>query len=85
MCCLETLFVGPAGAMLVTAGGTEVKIWAILGGCGALLARLTSFQKTVTCICVSPMAGPDSQASARLLAGSLDGHVKVRSLCLTWP
>ena len=65
-----------AGAMLATAGGTEVRVWDVLGS-GRLVARLTNFQKTVTCICLSPVAGPDSEASARLLAGSLDGHVRV--------
>lgn len=70
--------VGLAGAMLATAGGAEVRVWNVLGG-GRLVARLTNFQKTVTCVSLSPMAGPDSAASARLLAGSLDGHVRVRA------
>ena len=70
-----------AGAMLATAGGTEVRVWDVLGS-GRLVARLTNFQKTVTCICLSPVAGPDSEASARLLAGSLDGHVRVRTSLL---
>ena len=42
------------------------------------MRKLTNFQKTVTCVKLSPMAGPDSAAAPRLLAGALDGHVKVR-------
>jgi hypothetical protein len=45
-----------------------------------LLRRLSNFQKTVTCVCLSPYAGPDSAAAPRLLAGSLDGHVKIFEL-----
>jgi hypothetical protein len=45
---------------------------------GKLLRRLSNFQKTVSCVRLSPFAGPDSAAAPRLLAGSLDGHVKVR-------
>lgn len=45
-----------------------------------MLRRLSNFQKTVTCVCLSPYAGPDSAAAPRLLAGSLDGHVKIFEL-----
>lgn len=45
---------------------------------GKLLRRLSNFQKTVSCVRLSPFAGPESAAAPRLLAGSLDGHVKVR-------
>lgn len=34
----------------------------------------------VTCVAVSPHAGPASEAAPRLLAGSLDGHVKIYEL-----
>lgn len=47
---------------------------------GKLLRRLSNFQKTVSCVRLSPLAGPDSAAAPRLLAGSLDGHVKVFEL-----
>jgi len=63
----------------VTAGGNQLCIWDLVGG-GRLIKRLSNFQKTVTCVRLSPMAGPDSAAAPRLLAGSLDGHVKVRAL-----
>ncbi len=57
-------------------------VWDLVAG-GRLLKKLTNFQKTVTCVRVSPMAGPDSAAAPRLLAGSLDGHLKVRGLHMT--
>jgi len=63
----------------VTAGGSHLCIWDMLSG-GKLLARLSNHQKTVTCVSVSPMAGPAAVAAPRLLAGSLDGHVKVYEL-----
>lgn len=64
--------------MAVTAGGNYLCVWDLLGGGGGrLLKRLDNFQKTVTCVRLSPLAGPDSAAAPRMLAGSLDGHVKV--------
>lgn len=65
--------------MAVTAGGSHLCVWDMLSG-GRLLARLSNHQKTVTCVAVSPMAGPVAAAAPRLLAGSLDGHVKVYEL-----
>lgn len=47
---------------------------------GKLLRRLSNFQKTVSCVRMSPLAGPNSAAAPRMLAGSLDGHVKVFEL-----
>ncbi len=47
---------------------------------GKLLKRLTNFQKTVTCVRLSPCAGPAASAAPRLLAGSIDHHVKVFEL-----
>lgn len=44
------------------------------------MRRLSNFQKTVTCVRLSPYAGPDSAAAPRMLAGSLDGHVKMFEL-----
>eukprot|EP00891_Asterochloris_glomerata_P002672 jgi/Astpho2/2672/fgenesh1_pm.00049_%23_14_t len=69
----------PSGTLAVTAGGTSVCIWDILGG-GRLLARLDNHQKTVTCLRVAAHAGPASSAAPRLLTGSLDKHVKVYEL-----
>ncbi|KAK9841941.1 hypothetical protein WJX81_000200 [Elliptochloris bilobata] len=68
-----------AGGLLVSAGGTSALVWDLVGG-GRPLARLANHQKTVTCVALSPHAGPDSAAAPRLLTGSLDGHVKVYEL-----
>lgn len=64
---------------MVTAGGSHLCVWDVLSG-GKLLQKLTNFQKTVTCVRLSPLAGPDSAAAPRMLAGSLDGHVKIFEL-----
>ena len=58
-------------------------MWDLVGG-GRLLRRLSNFQKTVTCVRMSPLAGPDSAAAPRMLAGSLDGHVKVSEESIVW-
>eukprot|EP00798_Chlamydomonas_sp_ICE-L_P020921 gene20921-27769_t len=69
----------PSGSLLVTVGGNQLCVWDLVSG-GKLLRRLTNFQKTVTCVRLSPMAGPDSAASPRMITGSLDGHVKIFEL-----
>ncbi|WIA16183.1 hypothetical protein OEZ85_012896 [Tetradesmus obliquus] len=76
---VEDLAFFASGGLLVTAGGTNLCIWDLLSG-GKLLRRLSNFQKTVTCVKLSPYAGPDSAAAPRMLAGSLDGHVKIFEL-----
>ncbi|KAK9801858.1 hypothetical protein WJX73_002537 [Symbiochloris irregularis] len=77
---IEAVTFFPSGGLAVTAGGPQVCVWDLLGG-GRLLHRLASHQKTVTCLAMSPVAGPASEAAApRLLSGSLDGHVKVYEL-----
>lgn len=72
---------GLAGGLAVTAGGTSLCVWDMLSG-GRLLQRLSQHQKTVTCVALSPLAGPDSAAAPRMLSGSLDGHVKVCMLAI---
>ncbi|KXZ44237.1 hypothetical protein GPECTOR_70g467 [Gonium pectorale] len=69
----------PSGSLAVSAGGNYLCVWDLVSG-GRLLKRLTNFQKTVTCVLLSPFAGPDSTAAPRMLAGSLDGHVKIFEL-----
>lgn len=76
---VESLSFFPAGTLLVSAGGNQLCVWDMLGG-GRLLKRITNFQKTVSCVLLSPVAGPDSLAAPRMLAGSLDGHVKIFEL-----
>ena len=74
------------GALLASAGGPSVCVWDLTaagggaGSGGGLLRRMTNFQKTVTCLAVCPRAGPQRALAPRLLAGSLDGHVKVFEL-----
>ncbi|KAL6772037.1 hypothetical protein ACKKBG_A28725 [Auxenochlorella protothecoides x Auxenochlorella symbiontica] len=76
---IEAVAFFPSGSVLVTAGGTQVRVWDLFGG-GRELACLSNHQKTVTCVTVSPNAGPDSSAAPRLLTGALDGHLKVYEL-----
>ena len=70
-----------AGALAVTAGGTSLCIWDMMAG-GRLLRRLSQHQKTVTCVALSTLAGPEALAAPRMLSGSLDGHVKVCHLTI---
>ncbi|KAH3678560.1 hypothetical protein WICMUC_001369 [Wickerhamomyces mucosus] len=51
---------------LISAGGSSIKIWDITAG--KLRNELNNFQKTVTCL---------NKNDHGILAGSLDGHVKV--------
>lgn len=53
--------------IMVSAGGPSIKVWDI--SAGKLINELTNFQKTVTCLSDAGKKG--------ILAGSLDGHVKV--------
>ncbi|KAK9474421.1 WD40-repeat-containing domain protein [Dipodascopsis tothii] len=57
------------GTTVLSAGGPEVKVWDIVSG--RTVAHLTNFQKTVTSLC---LGGGETNA---VLAGALDGHVKV--------
>ncbi|ODV59146.1 snoRNA-binding rRNA-processing protein UTP15 [Ascoidea rubescens DSM 1968] len=52
---------------LVSAGGPVIKVWDIAAG--KLIRNISNFQKTVTCLADAGEKG--------LLAGSLDGHVKI--------
>ncbi|CAN6665256.1 U3 small nucleolar RNA-associated protein 15 [Trichomonascus vanleenenianus] len=52
---------------LLSAGGPVVKVWDIAAG--KMVRELTNFQRTVTCLASAGERG--------ILAGSLDGHVKV--------
>lgn len=70
---VEALLYFPSGNILVSAGGTTMKVWDVLGG-GAgsqnLLHTSSHHLKPITSMCL------DGSAS-RLLTGSLDCHVKV--------
>lgn len=72
----------PSGGLLASAGGTEVKIWDIVGG-GRQLNMSGSHQKTVTSLAMAAPGNfntPSNHDSLRLLTGSLDGHVRVYEL-----
>jgi U3 small nucleolar RNA-associated protein 15 len=65
--------------MLASAGGTEVKIWDIVGG-GRLIQTLGNHQKTVTSLTITALHESSSameDVGPRLLTSSLDGHVRV--------
>lgn len=79
---LEDVIFFPSGGLLASAGGTEVKIWDIVGG-GRQLQMSGSHQKTVTSLAMAAPGNsiaPGEHDSLRLLTGSLDGHVKVFEL-----
>eukprot|EP00879_Flechtneria_rotunda_P019276 GHRR01020243.1.p1 GENE.GHRR01020243.1~~GHRR01020243.1.p1 ORF type:complete len:421 (+),score=116.30 GHRR01020243.1:737-1999(+) len=76
---VEDLAFFPSGGLLVTAGGINLCVWDLMSG-GKLLRQVTNFQKTTTSVRLSPNAGPYSSAAPRMLAGSLDGHVKIFEL-----
>jgi len=56
---------------MVTAGGPSIKIWDMAAG--KLVNEMANFQKTVTCLA-------DAGDNRGIIAGSLDGHVKVFDL-----
>lgn len=68
----------PSGSLVAVASGPEIFIWDIVGG-GRLLNRISNFQKTVLCLEYATAAGSSVAVNAqpRLLAGSLDCHVKM--------
>lgn len=62
----------PSGTMLLTASGSEVRVYDIISG-GKLLHTFNNHQKYVTSLCLDG-------TSSRVLSAGLDGHVKVYSL-----
>jgi WD40 repeat protein len=58
-----------SGGVLVSAGGTELKVWDVLSG-GRLLHCAANHQKTIQSLCLH-------EESARLMSGGLDGQLKV--------
>eukprot|EP01094_Clydonella_sp_ATCC50884_P023045 TRINITY_DN5422_c0_g1_i1.p1 TRINITY_DN5422_c0_g1~~TRINITY_DN5422_c0_g1_i1.p1 ORF type:complete len:553 (-),score=173.97 TRINITY_DN5422_c0_g1_i1:11-1669(-) len=66
---VESLVVFPTGTAIAAGGGSELKVWDILGG-GKLLQDLNNHQKSITTV---RFDGTNS----RILTGSLDHHVKV--------
>ncbi|CAH1155239.1 unnamed protein product [Phaedon cochleariae] len=72
----STLFL-PSGGILLSAGGTDIKIWDVLAG-GKLLGSLSQHHKTITCLHLA-------SDNKRLLSGSLDRHVKIYDLATFKP
>lgn len=66
---VESIMFSPNGNLLITAGGSEVKLWDVLNQ-GKLLYTFNNHQKNVTSLAIDPTA-------SRLLSGGLDGHVKI--------
>ena len=64
---IEACLVLPSGGLLVTAGGTMVKVWDLVAG-GKLLSSLSPHHKTVTSLALSG-------SGKYLLTGSLDRQV----------
>ncbi|CAH0487458.1 unnamed protein product [Peronospora farinosa] len=69
---VEACMIMPGGSLLLSAGGSTVKVWDILSG-GRLLHSFSSHQKTITSL------GLDGTGT-RLMSGSLDGHLKIYDL-----
>lgn len=69
---VEVSMFTPSGALLLTAGGNEVKIWDVLSG-GKLLHTFSNHQKNVTGLCMD-------STNTRVISCGLDGHMKVYSL-----
>ncbi|KAL7635619.1 UNVERIFIED_CONTAM: hypothetical protein RMT77_013436 [Armadillidium vulgare] len=68
---VETLLCYPSGTLIASAGGTEIKIFDIIGG--KLLSVISQHHKNITCLNFA-------SKNSRLLSGSLDRHVKVYDL-----
>lgn len=66
---VESVLAFPSKSILLSAGGTSLKVWDMLQG-GRLLANISNHHKSITCMCLS-------HDYTRLLTGSLDGHVKI--------
>ncbi|KAI9140620.1 WD40-repeat-containing domain protein [Paraphysoderma sedebokerense] len=65
---VESTLIFPGEGCIASAGGPTIKIWSL--HTGQCLRTLNNFQKTVTCLRIG-------SGGSRLLAGSLDGSVKL--------
>ncbi|KAL4854143.1 U3 small nucleolar RNA-associated protein 15 [Chlorella vulgaris] len=68
---IESVAFFPTGSLLVTAGGTDICIWHMLGS-GQLVHRISAHQKTVTSVLVASMTGQ----APHIMSAGLDGYVK---------
>jgi len=65
-CPVESLLILPGGSLIVTAGGSLIKVWDMVGG--KLLSSISPHHKTITSLCVSG-------SGQCLVSGSLDRQV----------
>lgn len=68
-CSIESLMFLPSGGLLISAGGTEIRVWDVIAG-GKLLTKLSHHHKTITCLQVG-------SNGKRFFSGGLDRHVKI--------
>lgn len=68
-CSVESLLFLPSGGVLISAGGTEIRVWDAIAG-GKLLAKFSQHHKTITCLQIG-------SNGKRLFSGGLDRHVKI--------
>ncbi|XP_033229940.1 U3 small nucleolar RNA-associated protein 15 homolog [Belonocnema kinseyi] len=66
---VESVIFLPSGGIVLSAGGTEIRVWDTLTG-GKLLAKMSNHHKTITCLTIA-------SHGHKILSGSLDRHVKV--------
>ncbi|KAK9463417.1 WD40-repeat-containing domain protein [Lipomyces oligophaga] len=59
---------------VLSSGGPSIKVWDLVSG--KIVRELVNFQKTVTSLCLGGDSGNPSGQNT-VLAGALDGHVKV--------
>lgn len=69
---VEFCLISPSGALALSAGGNQVKLWDILSG-GKLLHTFNNHLKNITGLCMNA-------SGARLLSCGLDGMVKVYNM-----
>lgn len=68
-CPVESTLFLPSGAIFISAGGTQIKVWDMFNA-GKLIASISQHHKTVTSLCLA-------SNNTRLMSGSLDRHVKI--------
>lgn len=66
---IESLLMLPTGGIIISCGGTEMRVWDAVAG-GKLLAKVSQHHKTITCLRLA-------SNGKRILSGGLDHHVKV--------
>ncbi|XP_017777964.1 PREDICTED: U3 small nucleolar RNA-associated protein 15 homolog [Nicrophorus vespilloides] len=65
---VESVLFLPSGGIFLSCGGTDIKIWDMMGA--KLLGSVSQHHKTITCMRLA-------SDNKRLLSGSLDRHVKI--------